>query len=540
VSVDRRRAVRLLALVLIALVSVSVETAVAQQGPVDPRFPDPDQILVAGKPAELEPWPAPIPSGDEGVPADALPAPNRPSGLEIDRADNRLLMVSESAGTLYVIDPDSGTAERTFALPGSADRDPGGYGIAVVGEYWWHSDYQRKLLYQLDPSSGAILTTRPMPVRYYGIAWDGSNLWGVDPGEAGDASSGKLYRIDLRTGDILETVPLSGVHAPIDLTWDGEALWVAERDGVKAHRIDAHGKILETVTTAGSPSEGGGIAASASGIWVGNSVAGTLRRFDLALPSCTTASGLDVCALRPGDILLKTGPTTGECGRKYRAVYNLGGTYLTHSAIYLGKVADPNGSPKDIRPRIAEAQGPAAWDAAEVWETWLSNTQFATGQCVSDWAVVRPRVSAEAVEGAVAYARRKAAEPGVIFDMQATREDPKKFYCSKLVWKSYRDGSPNGPDLEADRGLGSLVFGADWVTPDDLYYSSPVVQRKAISLGQRAKRGFFYVWSQGHLTFMDEQGHQVEYDPATRRILGQASGVDAEEIAPVEGRSRKQ
>jgi len=190
---------------------------------------------------------------------------------------------------------------------------------------------------------------------------------------------------------------------------------------------------------------------------------------------------------------VKTGPKTGDCGRRYRAVYNLGGTYFTHSAIYLGKVAAPYGDPTDIRPRIAEAPGPSAYDANEVWETWLSDTQFATGECVTDWAVVRPNASAEAIQGAVAFARKKAAQDGVVFDMLATKEDPKRYYCSKLVWKSYLDGSPGGPNLEADRGLGSLVFGSKWVTPDDLYYSSPVVQEMPVSFGQARKRNFFYI-----------------------------------------------
>jgi uncharacterized protein YycO len=277
------------------------------------------------------------------------------------------------------------------------------------------------------------------------------------------------------------------------------------------------------------------VAARAPDIWVGNTASNTLRRFDLALATCAAPSGLDVCALRPGDILLKTGPKTGDCGRSYRAVYNLGGTYFTHSAIYLGRVADPDGDPYDLRPRIAEAQGPSVWDADEVWETWLSDTQFATGTCVTDWAVVRPAASEEAIRGAVAFARKTAAEDGVVFDMLATKEDPKKYYCSKLVWKSYRDGSPRGPDLEADRGLGSLVFGSKWVTPDDLFYSSPVVQEMPVSLGQEAKRRFFYVWSQGHLTFMDAEGRWVEYEPATGRIVGE-SAVPANFATPgVEG-----
>jgi hypothetical protein len=537
-SVHIGHASRGLALVLTLLVSVSIPTALAGQQPVDPPPPDQPQILMAGQPAEIEELSVPISSGVQGALTDSLAAPNRPSGMDYDPANNQLLMVSEAAGALYVIDPDTGATLRTVPLPGASDSDPGSYGIAVVGKYWWHSDYQRGELYQLDPSTGAILATRPMPVRYFGIAWDGSNLWGVDPGKIGEPDSGRLYRIDLRTGDILETVPLPDIAAPIDVTWDGSSLWVAERDRADLHRIDARGHILQTETYPGPSPDGGGLAAHNPDIWVGNYLANTLQRVDLALAACVTPSGLDVCALRPGDILLKTGPKTGDCGRRYRAVYNLGGTYFTHSALYLGKVADPYGN---IGPRIAEARGPAEDDADEVWETWLSDTQFATGTCVTDWAVVRPNASAEAIQGAIAYARRKAAEDGVVFDIYASKGDPKKFYCSKLVWKSYLEGSPGGPDLEADRGLGSLVFGAWWVTPDDLYYSSPVVQEMPVSAGQARKRGFFYIWSQGQLTFMDPEGRWVEYDPATGSVLGETAepagfalpGVEAEPIAPL-------
>jgi hypothetical protein len=516
-SAQLMRVLRGLVVLLTLLGSAGIPRALAHQLPLEPPPPDHSEILVAGKPAEIEELSAPTSSANKGALTDSLAAPNRPSGMDVDQANNRLLMVSEIAGALYVIDPDTGATVRTVALPGSTDRDPGSYGIAVVGKFWWHSDYQRGMLYQLDPANGAVLAARPMPSRYFGIAWDGSNLWGVDPGTIGDPKGGRLYRIDLRTGGILESMPLPDIDAPIDLTWDGSTLWIAERDGADFHQIDAQGNILRTETTPGPSLDGGGMAARNPEVWVGNGAENTLHRVDLALSTCKAPSGLDVCALRPGDILVKTGPKTGDCGRKYRAAYNLGGTYFTHSALYLGKVADPTGN---VGLRIAEAPGPSEWDANEVWETWLSDTQFATGKCVTDWAVVRPNVSAEVVQGAIAYARRKAAETGVVFDMAATREDPKKFYCSKLVWKSYLEGSPGGPDLEADRGLGSLVFGSKWVTPDDLYYSSPVVQEMPVSSGQAVKRGFFSIWSQGHLTFMDPEGRWVEADGSTGSLLG--------------------
>ena len=107
----------------------------------------------------------------------------------------------------------------------------------------------------------------------------------------------------------------------------------------------------------------------------------------------------------------------------------------------------------------------------------------------------------------------------MVFDIRATKQDQKRFYCSKLAWMAYKDGAPGGPDLEADRGIGGgipgIFFRQYWVTPDDLYYSSPVVQAKEVSLDQQLRRGFFWIWSPAHLTLIDPLGRRTGYDPST-------------------------
>jgi hypothetical protein len=183
----------------------------------------------------------------------------------MDIAGNQILMVTEQAGTLYVLDLGNGSTLRTIRLPGASDGDPGSFGIAVGDGFWWHSDYQRAKLYKLDPIDGGVLAERSMPSTYLGIEWDGSNLWGVAPG--GSSSERKLYRIDTATGDILEVIRLPSIAAPIDLTWDGSNLWVSERDGTRFHRIDSSGIILRSVST---PYDGIiGIAAQMPYIWYG-------------------------------------------------------------------------------------------------------------------------------------------------------------------------------------------------------------------------------------------------------------------------------
>lgn len=205
-------------------------------------------IIIAGKPAT---------SGQANQPAslvspnstnNSFPAPNVPAGMDMDVQNNELLMASEQAGMLYVINPDNGATIRSLELPGIVNTDPGGYGIAVADTFWWHTDYQISKLYKLDPTNGAVLTELPMPhpYRYLGIEWDGTNLWGLRPMGAG--VPGELLRIDPDTGDILEVITLLNIDGPIDLTWDKGNLWVSERDGYNYHQIDTEGNILQTKT----------------------------------------------------------------------------------------------------------------------------------------------------------------------------------------------------------------------------------------------------------------------------------------------------
>lgn len=235
-------------------------------------------VIVADKLVEPNELPdIPYFSG-EPLQASPFPAPNRPSG--IDLKNNEILMISEQAGTLYVVNPDDGSLIRTVDLPGISDADPGSYGIVAIDNFWWHADYQRAKLYKLNPGDGAILEELPMPSRYLGIAWDGNNLWGASPNDR------RLYRIDTSTGNILETISLSTADGPIDLTWDGTNLWVSERDGSEFHQIDVNGNILRT-ESASVPNYLLGIAAQNPYIWIGSGYDSMLYRFDVGLPTLT-------------------------------------------------------------------------------------------------------------------------------------------------------------------------------------------------------------------------------------------------------------
>ena len=233
-----------------------------------------------------------------------------------------------------------------------------------------------------------------------------------------------------------------------------------------------------------------------------------------ALPDFTStrlASGLDICILQPGDILLKAGAPVGDYTDLIRAWIQVGGSYFTHSALYLGVTSDPQ-NPAQAGPRIAEAAGKKKLGGGkedEVWETWLANTQWWDGANVTDWAVVRPAVSPEVKVIAIQYARDKAADPSVVFDFLADLDDAQRFYCSKLVWKSYQQA---GVDVHKKTGLtGDLT--SYWVTPEDLYFGSPVVQN--MPGVDPSTRAFFRIYSPAHITLIDPLGQRTGFEPSS-------------------------
>ena len=107
----------------------------------------------------------------------------------------------------------------------------------------------------------------------------------------------------------------------------------------------------------------------------------------------------------------------------------------------------------------------------------------------------------------------------------ASKEDPKEFYSSKLAWKAYKDGFLGGPDLEADRSIANHTFSAQWVTPDDLCYGSPLVDSKDITWDQQIRRGFFWISVQAHLTLIDPQGRRTGFDPMTGQSVNDIPGA---------------
>jgi len=222
-------------------------------------------------------------------------------------------------------------------------------------------------------------------------------------------------------------------------------------------------------------------------------------------PCETSPTGLNTCTLEPGDILLETGITPNDF------FVGIGGTYFTHSAIYIGNQ------------EVAEAAGSFLNHADDVSIKLLTQSSWWRTD-VRTWAVIRPSVTSDIKLKAVQYAINKANESGVVFAIDASREDDKKFYCSKLVWKAYQQA---GVDLETITGIGGVATNF-WVMPDDLYYGSSrtIVQQKVdTSLGETAHRVLVIIYSPAHLLLIDKQGRRTGFDSAQNAIVNEIPGA---------------
>lgn len=213
---------------------------------------------------------------------------------------------------------------------------------------------------------------------------------------------------------------------------------------------------------------------------------------------------LDTCNLQPGDILLEKGDTIED------DLISIG-SYFNHTALYLGnqEVAEAIGVTQNrVNDVLVRPIKQSAW--------WREGIQ--------DWVVMRPNVSAEVISSAIRYARKKAADPKVVYNLSIlppgpSREDERLFYCSKLVWKAYAQA---GVDLEVVKGF--------YVIPDDLYTTDRAsvqyqVVNPALDTVRPPRRTRITIHSPAHLMLIDAQGRRTGFDPATGATLNEIPNI---------------
>jgi len=101
---------------------------------------------------------------------------------------------------IHKIDPKTGRVLATIPAPGGG----GDSGMAWAEGMLWVGHYRARKIYQVDPQTGAVLRTIESDRFVTGVTWLDGELWhGTWEGDVSE-----LRRVDLRTGQVLETLEM--------------------------------------------------------------------------------------------------------------------------------------------------------------------------------------------------------------------------------------------------------------------------------------------------------------------------------------------
>jgi hypothetical protein len=269
--------------------------------------------------------------------------------------------------------------------------------------------------------------------------------------------------------------------------------------------------------------------------------------------ACRAPSGLNLCALRPGDILLELTPEGADWPQ-------LGGTYFTRAGLFVGfdddgprlvyvtgqTPDDPpadepdNGEPIENGDGEAEHLHPGSNDATSpgwaITESSLLDAPIWHDATTLDWAVNRPPVSGAVAQRAADRGRELAADPSLqygFFDEDGlsplNTQDATRAYDSLLIVRAYAQAEhtltpidPSGP---------TALQG--WITPDDLYRQTGQIQRRMRHADERAL--FFRIESGPvHLTLVGDNGVRMGHRAAEthQEPANHSFAIDPSTLAP--------
>ncbi|RJP77812.1 MAG: T9SS C-terminal target domain-containing protein [Candidatus Zixiibacteriota bacterium] len=109
------------------------------------------------------------------------------------------------------------------------------YGLAYDGSYFWVSNYLSSAssdLQKVDPATGATVQIIASPSMWpMGLAWTGTHLWCGDfiVGYCVYPNTCCVCKIDLTTGQVVDTLLTRYTYYSGGLAWDGQYLWYGRK-----------------------------------------------------------------------------------------------------------------------------------------------------------------------------------------------------------------------------------------------------------------------------------------------------------------------
>ena len=137
---------------------------------------------------------------------------------------------------IYQLDPSDGTVLSSYDSGIEGLR-----GLTFGDDHLWVSSWNTETIYELVPADGTIVASFPAPFagKPSGLAWDDGVLWIAE-------EDGLIYRVDPVTGQILSSIPPppSNAFNPRGLAWDGTNLWAGYQTDGLIYKLDpANGNV---------------------------------------------------------------------------------------------------------------------------------------------------------------------------------------------------------------------------------------------------------------------------------------------------------
>jgi streptogramin lyase len=238
-------------------------------------------IWVASRPGSPAAGPVAPPSSSPVVARVAVPG--KPRQLVLDAGG--LWVVGD--GGLHRI--DLATAQVAASVPvGPPDADLGGLGLSKTSV--WVPQERSELLWRVDRTTNRVRGRVDLGQVLYGpvgVATHGETVWVACCGLKYGARAGMLLRVDGRSGEVTGRVPVP--EGPLAVVAGQDAVWVGTAAGSLLRVDPATARVVARVAP---PDRRGRIQALSLGpgvVWVADTGAGAIRRFDLATGRFTLA-----------------------------------------------------------------------------------------------------------------------------------------------------------------------------------------------------------------------------------------------------------
>jgi hypothetical protein len=160
---------------------------------------------------------------------------SQPDGLEFENGN--LLVTDALHHYIQRVDTSDGNEISSFPTPStSVSSFPAG--LAWDGQHLWLNDPMstwwnpNDSTYKLSTNGQIIQSYHAFGTFTTGLAWDGQYLW------SSDNASFEIYKIDVSSFTVVDTINAPGGWFPNGLAYDGQYLWVANNDADSLYQID--------------------------------------------------------------------------------------------------------------------------------------------------------------------------------------------------------------------------------------------------------------------------------------------------------------